>query len=74
MAFEFEMDPKVIAGVRAQVQAMRDAGSTIHYMDARWPGRTIREYPDGRRMFVELDRERGLFEAGPVDDLSVALS
>lgn len=72
MQEQFDMPAEVIAGVHRQVAGMRAAGSTIHYIDPRWPGRTIREYPDGRRVFVELDRQHGLIEMEDVSKIDRA--
>ena len=32
------------------------AGRAIYYEEQRFPGQTIREYPDGRRQLVAIDQ------------------
>lgn len=32
------------------------AGRAIYYGDPAYPGQIVREYPDGRRQLVEIDR------------------
>lgn len=56
-----EMD-LVRARIRSEISELKSVGDGVCYHDPSLAGRLVREYPDGRKMFINEDAEGNSIE------------
>jgi hypothetical protein len=52
-----EDEEDIHTGICEAAQELLDKGIPIYYGDDQYPGKTIKEYPDGRREIVTIDKQ-----------------
>ena len=65
-AKDFEADLKACEGISIADEKLK-AGLSVTYRDERYPEKLIREYPDGRRVFIDMDGEGNEIVVGFLD-------